>query len=76
MKFRITLKDPDGFSNCVDEAIRKSVLDLDLSEDEADAVFERRQEHVYEELERWFEYNEYVSIDIDLSAMTAEVVEA
>lgn len=74
MKFRIQLKDPDGFSDGMDEAIKASLSESNLSEDEKEAVSEARQERAWKALETWVEYQEYVTIEFDTDAGTATVV--
>lgn len=74
MKLTITMKDPDGFYESFKDSVRASVDSLGLSSDEANAVYEVRAEQVREKLSRWFEYDEYVTIEVDLDAMTATVV--
>jgi hypothetical protein len=74
MKFRIQLKDPDGFSDGMDEAIEASLSEADLSEDEKEAVSEARRERAWKALEKWVEYNEYVTIEFDTTLGTATVV--
>ncbi len=76
MKIQITLKDPDGVSDCIDCAARESVEGLDIPEDEADALIEIRQEKLLQEIKKWVKYQEYVRIEIDTVAGTAIVLEA
>lgn len=74
MKFRITMKDPDGFYECVAEAVARS-LPKDLSEREKDALTAARTEETNQMLRRWFEYSEYLTVEIDTEAKTLSVVE-
>lgn len=75
MKIRITLKDPDGFYESVREAVEKSLEALtDLGADEKESLFEHRVEKVWEQLEPWVEYQEYVTLEFDTEKGTAEVV--
>lgn len=75
MKIRLYLKDPDGMSNSVQEAIRDEVEGIGLnSQNEVDSVMELREEEVWESLEKWIEFKEYVMIEIDTDAMTARVL--
>lgn len=74
MKFHIQLKDPDGFSDGMDEAIEASLSEADLSDDEKEAVSAARQERAWKALEKWVEYREYVTIEFDTDAGTATVV--
>jgi len=76
MKFRVTLKDPDGFTDCVDEAVKDSVnAQQDLDDEEKEDVIERRTEKVWKDLSKFVEYQEYVTIEFDTEAGTATVVE-
>lgn len=76
MKFRIQLKDPDGFYDGFDDASAASVTDLDgLDEDEKSAVREKRSASLRRFGERWVEYGEYITIEFDTEANTATVVE-
>ncbi len=75
MKFRITLKDPDGFSNAIQEAVEASVSEIPgLAQDEREAVVEKRHEAVHDALKQWVEYSEYVTIEFDTDANTATVI--
>ena len=62
MKFRITMKDPDGIYECTEEAIKREVMAIPgLSAKEREAVFQTRRKAVNEALSRWFEYGDYVT---------------
>jgi hypothetical protein len=74
VKFRITMKDPDGFHDSVEEAVKE--MDLPgLSEDEAELVREARTETIKKLLGRWFEYGEYLTVEVDTDAKTCTVIE-
>lgn len=76
MKFQVQLKDPDGFSDSIDDAIAASLKAMtEIDEDEKDAVKEKRGEKVREAMEKWVEYGEYVTLEFDTDAGTAIVVE-
>ena len=72
--FRITMKDPDGVSTSIEEAARDSLSGLDLSEDELEAVLEKRQERLKEDTDKWFEYGEYLEVEIDTGKGTCTVI--
>ncbi len=75
MKFSVTLKDPDGFSESVQEAVKENVARMpDLGEEERESVEEIRTEAVNKFLEKWIEYSEYVTIEFDTVAGTATVM--
>lgn len=73
MKVRVYLKDPDGFSDEVDEAVRASLADLGLDEDEMEPLIAKRTEKVWKQLAQWVEHQEYVAIVFDLTTGTATV---
>ena len=74
MIIQVSLKDPDGFSDSVDEAVREDVAKLGLAPDEFDAVFETRRDKVWTALKKFVEYQEYLSVEFDTDAETARVV--
>jgi len=80
MKIEVTLKDPDGFSTSVDQAIIDSVnAQQDLDEDEKDVIEHRRAKvcraKVWKALDKFVSYQEYVTIDFDTETGTATVRE-
>lgn len=75
MKFRVTMKDPDTLHDACREAAEKSLGEAALDDDEREVLIEKRQEKYAEIAAKWFEYGEYVTIEIDTNAKTATVVE-
>ena len=75
MKIRVTMKDPDGVSDAITEAAQQSVAGMKLDDDEREELEESRREKIGKQLSKWFEYGEYLEVDIDLEAGTATVVE-
>ena len=74
MKILVTLKDPDGFSDAIDDAVKQSLADQEgLDDDEREALFEARQERFGSMLGQWVEYGEYVTLEFDTEAGTATV---
>lgn len=76
MKIRIQLKDPDALEDQLGQEIvdNLSIGKTELSNDEVDAVVEKRKEGILELAGTWFEYGEYVTIEIDTDKKTARVV--
>ena len=74
MKINVYLKDPDGFSESIDDAVKADVKALGLPADEAKALIEVRRQKASDALMKWVEYGEYVAIDFDTDAGTATVV--
>lgn len=77
MKFRITMKDPDGVWESIDEEAREHAKSISgLSKSERDCVMEDRRECLWSEIEEWIQYREYVTIEIDTEKRTATVLKA
>ena len=75
MIFRITVKDPDGVANSMQEAARRSIEDVNIDdENERELLIDSRREQLDELASTWIEYEEYITIEIDTEANTAVVV--
>ncbi len=76
MILRITLRDPDGVWESIDNVIRSAVRAdcLPLSEDEQEALVESRREQVNQSLGRWLDYGQYLTVEVDTEANTVRVV--
>jgi hypothetical protein len=74
MKFKITLKDPDGFSEGVRDCANETLGVFKLSSKVNGAAHEAQVEEINEFLSPWVEYNEYVTLEFDTEAKTARVV--
>lgn len=72
MKFQITLKDPDGIYDAVKAAV-ESNKPANLGELE-NTWIDLKMDGLFTTLNRWFEYGEYVTIEIDTDLMTATVL--
>lgn len=73
MKFNVTFKDPDALIDAVTDAVVEQPL-LGLDEYEAELVREKRISEVNELCQQWFQYGEYVTVEIDTVANTCTVV--
>lgn len=75
MIINITLKDPDGVYDAIQDAAENSLqLAEDLDQDEAESLLQSSANKIEESLEPWIEYSEYVRIQIDTEAKTATVL--
>jgi hypothetical protein len=75
MKFQVTMKDPDTLHNAIREASTEAVAALDLeSDEEREAVLEARIDKVQTVCSKWFEYGEYLTVEIDTDAGTCVVM--
>ncbi len=73
MKFTITFKDPDGYSDAVKQIVQQEIEKLNLPEDEAEELVEIKTEKLNDFLSTWISYSEYISIEFDTEAGTATV---
>jgi hypothetical protein len=73
MKFLVTFKDPDGVYESLEQAAGDSVAAIEDPE-EQEALKEVRAAKMRDFMEKWVEYEEYVTIEFDTVAKTAVVV--
>jgi hypothetical protein len=74
MIFRVTMKDPDTLHDAIRDAVAKLPME-GLDDEEAELVREKRAEKVGELCSRkWFEYGEYLTVEIDTEAKICVVV--
>lgn len=74
MKIRVTMKDPDSLYDGTCDAVESLKID-GLSEEELEVVKEKRKEHISELASKWFEFGEYLTVEIDTELKTCVVVE-
>ena len=79
MKFTVTMKDRDTLDDAIREAVTKALEDdslfSELDEDEREWLIDSRCEKEREACRQWFEYGEYLSVEVDTAAGTCVVVE-
>ncbi len=68
-KFIITLKDPDGFYDGVEDAICLS------TDDDNDWARADERSRINNAINKWVKYNEFIRIEFDLDKGTAIVLE-
>ena len=73
MKFTITMKDPDGSSDCLGDAAEQE-LPEGLDEDEREMLIESRREKLSDFVSQWLEYGESARIEFDTEAKTATLL--
>lgn len=73
MKFKVQMKDPDTLHDAIADAIHKDTASI-ADGDERTAVKEVRGDKVRALCSRWFEYGEYLTVEIDTEAQTCVVV--
>jgi hypothetical protein len=76
MKFQVMMKDPDTLYDAIGEAVEQAVSDtigVD-DQDEREALIKVRVDKVQKICGKWFEYGEYLTVEIDTDAETCTVV--
>lgn len=76
MKFTVTMKDPDVLHDAIEDAIRGEIAKLMLPKDEAESLVELLREKLSSVCGKWFEYGEYLRVEIDTEASTCTVLES
>lgn len=74
MKFTVSMKCPDALHEAVEDAVKESLTTSTLDEDERDAVAEKRYEKFRTLCGRWFEWGEYIHVEVDTDAETCTVM--
>lgn len=74
MKFKITMKDPDGVYDCIHDAAKEWAGQVTgVDEDEREGLVESKHEKLQEICKAWFEYGEYLTVEIDTETRTIAV---
>lgn len=74
MIFKVYMKDTDVLQDGAVEAVDEELKNSNLPEDEQELVRERRVEKALDVAGKWFEYGEYLMVEIDTEKETIRVV--
>ena len=75
MKFKVTMKDPDTLIDAIRDAAWEAVGNVaGVHDSEKKYLAENRSEELSELASRWFEYGEYLTVEIDTEAQSIRVV--
>jgi len=75
MKFTVQMKDPDTLQDAIEDAVKDDLATIEgLDEGDRESLAERRREAVMEIASEWFEYDEYLRVEIDTEAKTCTVL--
>lgn len=74
MKIQLTLKDPDGVYDSIEDFIEDNIPEV-LSDEEKESLKEERREKLNTQLSKFIKFGEYITIEIDLDANTSKVLE-
>lgn len=72
MIFKVTMKDTDVLYDAINDALDEELQDMPA--DEAEAIRDIRMGKVQDVASEWFEYGEYLTVEIDTDAKTIRVV--
>lgn len=77
MKFRVTMKDPDTLHDAIRKAVEAEVDGYPANdEEEREMLIDSRVDKAGDVCGRWFQYGEYLTVEIDTDAKTCVVMEA
>lgn len=77
MKVTFTFKNADAVQRTINEHVMEYGEQLEEEghdHEDMEAMIDERAHLIQAEVERWFKYGEYVTIEIDVTAHTATVV--
>lgn len=75
MKFKVTMKDPDGVYEAFEDAATEWAAQVQgISDEERKSIVEVRRAKIADVCGKWFEYGEYLTVEVDLDAKTCVVV--
>ena len=75
MKFRITMKDPDGPYECIQDAAKDQVKAIEgITDAERETLMGSRVDALRDFAGKWMEYGEYIEVEFDTEAGTATVI--
>jgi hypothetical protein len=76
VKFKVTFKDPDTLGDALHDAGRESASGVPgLSDDERRDLAESRRDQFAKICAQWFEYSEYLTVEVDTEEKTIRVCE-
>lgn len=76
MKFTVTMKDPDGPYESIDDAVEQLMKEQPPGEfDDADAIRKQRRRKLDSFTAKWLQYGEYVTLEFDTDTNTCTVVQ-
>ena len=74
MKFKVYMKDTDVLHEGIEEALDEELKASGLPDDEQEALRELRYEKASDVASKWFQYGEYLTVEIDTETETIRVV--
>lgn len=75
MKFKVQMKDPDTLHDAIADAVEEEMTLEGLTDpEERESILELRKERAQKVAAKWFQYGEYLTVEIDTDAATCVVV--
>jgi len=74
MKLQISFKDPDALIECINDALEDLKIE-GVNDEELETIKEKRAEEYQEICSKWFEYGEYLRVEVDTDNKTCVVLE-
>jgi hypothetical protein len=76
VKFTVTMKDPDVLHDAIRDAVKEAVAAEfpTASKEDREMLAVSRERFAQEVAGRWFEYSEYLVVEIDTEAQTCTVL--
>ena len=75
MKFKITMIDPDGAYDSLQDAAKQAAAEVTgVDDDEREALVEYKMDKIQGIAKQWLEYGEYLTVEIDTEANTCTVL--
>jgi len=74
MKFTVSMKSPDALDDAIKEAVKQ--YNMGGMEEEIETLREMREEKIKKFCHAWFQYGEYLRVEIDTKANTCTVLSA
>ena len=73
MKIIVSMKDPDTLNDAIEDAVKNIKIE-GVSEEEMDFIRENRIKETQSLCSEWFEWGEYLRVEIDTEAKTCVVI--
>lgn len=73
MKIYVTMKTPDALDEAIKEAVDEEI-DSTMPENECEDIAKRKIKDAKDLAETWFEYEEYITVEIDTETKTCIVI--
>lgn len=76
MRFKVTFKDPDALGDAIQDAATASVEAMSniTDSDEKNIIEESRKDAAKKICGLWFEYGEYLTVEVDTEEFTCRVI--